>query len=124
MVLSCVRLSTANEWDILQYGKFDVTTFNEPRGVIVLTYNDDISLFRQLISSLVLGNSVIIMCDKFSPTVLPWYYDTFSISQIPPGVINVLFCANVSDIDSHCLEKSKNIILYTTRQKKVILPLE
>ncbi|XP_012234768.2 uncharacterized protein [Linepithema humile] len=125
VVLSWINLSHFEDIlsESLQTEKLDIATFCEPRGVIVLTCNDDVTLFSELIQSLVMGNSVIIMCNRFS-CALASYYDMFSMSRIPPGVINVLSCEN--EYYSSPLSKMipiKQLMLYITRQRKVILHL-
>lgn len=127
MILSWINLPHLE--DIFSYslqsGRWDVATFCEPRGIIVLTRADDIILFSELIQSLVMGNSVIVICNRLSHALAPCY-DMFSISQIPPGVINVLSCENMHypSFSYSEMMQIKQLMSYITRQRKIIFPTE
>ncbi|XP_071626993.1 uncharacterized protein [Temnothorax longispinosus] len=84
---------------IPQYPPLWVTIIRirKPKGVITLMEQNETDLFRKLAQSLIIGNSVIVICTKQSCDLAP-YCDMFSTSGIPPGVINLLSFENVKSL--------------------------
>ncbi|XP_024883465.1 uncharacterized protein LOC112462106 isoform X1 [Temnothorax curvispinosus] len=76
----------------------EVTKIRNPRGVIILKEDDEIFLFQRLMQILTVGNSVIVICDSNFCSLVP-YCNMFSVSEIPPGVINLLSSENVKDLE-------------------------
>lgn len=114
----------------------EVTKIRNPRGVIILKEKDEAVLFHRLIQILTVGNSVIVICDTNSSSLIP-YCNMFSVSQIPPGVINLLSSEYIKELElSLCgmyyesyakqffsennLEKT---YINLTKPKQIIVPL-
>ncbi|KAL6436521.1 hypothetical protein ACFW04_004773 [Cataglyphis niger] len=107
-----------------QNERFEVIKIRKPQGTIILKEKDEITLFRELTQSLIIGNSVIVICDPDLCTLAP-YCDMFKISGVPPGVINLLssqntdfrydiISNNTSSVDHNtynCLTTMKHIII-------------
>lgn len=75
-----------------QNGRLEVTHIRKPRGVIVIKESDETVLLCRVIESLFAGNSVIVICDLLSCSLIGSlsYCDLFSTSNVPPGVVNLL----------------------------------
>jgi len=76
-----------------QNERFEVIKAHKPQGTVILKEKDEITFFCELTQSLIIGNSVIVICDPDLCTLAP-YCDMFKISGIPPGVINLLSSEN------------------------------
>ncbi|XP_029675899.1 uncharacterized protein LOC115243228 isoform X1 [Formica exsecta] len=99
IVLKWIKMSyiAGNTIDCFQSERFEVIKARKPQGTIILKEKDEITLFRELTQSLIIGNSVIVICNPDLCTLAP-YCDMFKISGIPPGVINFLSSQNAGDI--------------------------
>ncbi|XP_036140978.1 uncharacterized protein LOC105832859 [Monomorium pharaonis] len=71
-----------------------VTRTCKPKGIITLMAAKVTDLFQKLTQSLVIGNSVIVICTMKSCNIAE-YCDMLSTSGIPPGVVNLLSCHTV-----------------------------
>jgi len=76
-----------------QTERFEVIKTRKPQGIVILKEKDEITLFRELTQSLIIGNSVIVVCNPDLCILAP-YCDMFKMSGIPPGVINLLSSEN------------------------------
>ncbi|XP_077263301.1 uncharacterized protein LOC143898078 isoform X2 [Temnothorax americanus] len=76
----------------------DVAKIRNPRGVIILKEENEAILFSRLMQILIVGNSVIVICDANSCSLVP-YCNMFPISEIPPGVINLLSRKDVKELE-------------------------
>lgn len=87
-----IKFSCIYETSLLcsQNRRSEITKLCKPRGVIILKEKDETVLFDQLTQILIAGNSVIVICDGKNSCDLAQYCDIFSVSGIPPGVINLL----------------------------------
>ncbi|XP_011874328.1 PREDICTED: uncharacterized protein LOC105565609 isoform X2 [Vollenhovia emeryi] len=118
-------------------GKLEVTKLRKSRGVIVLKEKDEAVLFRRLMQILTVGNSVIVICNTDSCSLVP-YCNMFSISEIPPGVINLLSTANIKELEKSLFEMeyesyAKQLFsdnnfdqtyINLTEPKQIIMPLK
>ncbi|XP_011638019.1 uncharacterized protein LOC105427797 [Pogonomyrmex barbatus] len=92
----------------------------KPKGIITLMEEDGTVLFDKLIQSLVIGNTVIVICTSNSFNLAP-YCDIFSTSGIPPGVINLLSCEDVMPLsDNYTATELKDIYYQFTVSKQII----
>jgi len=117
--------------------KLEVTKIRNPRGIIILKAKDESSLFNQLMYILIAGNSVIVICDTDSCSLVP-YCNMFSISNIPPGVINLLSSENINELElSLCgmdyasyakqlfsVNDHEKTYINLTKLKQIIVPLQ
>ncbi|XP_011169021.1 uncharacterized protein LOC105202287 isoform X2 [Solenopsis invicta] len=71
-----------------------LTKTYKPKGVITLMEMKEMDLFQKLTQSLIIGNSVIVVCTAKSCNIAE-YCEMFSTSGIPPGTVNLLSCENV-----------------------------
>ncbi|XP_071567832.1 uncharacterized protein [Temnothorax nylanderi] len=132
---SCIYVNSLS--CVSQNGRSEVTKIRNPRGVIILKEENEAVLFRRLIEVLTVGSSVIVICDANSCSLVP-YCNMFSVSEIPPGVINFLSSEKVKELElSLCgmdyasyakqffseddLEKT---YINLTKPKHIIVPLE
>ncbi|XP_029675901.1 uncharacterized protein LOC115243228 isoform X2 [Formica exsecta] len=76
-----------------QTERFEVIKTRKPQGTVILKEKDEITLFCELTQSLIIGNSVIVICNPDLCALAP-YCDMFKMSGIPPGVINLLSSKN------------------------------
>lgn len=105
-----------------QYFDIPVMTIRirNPKGVITLMERDEMDLFRKLTQSLIIGNSVIVICTAQSCD-LAQYCDMFSTSGIPPGVINLLSCENIKPLSEYYNASELREIYYQFTVSKQIL---
>ncbi|KAM0734670.1 Long-chain-aldehyde dehydrogenase [Formica fusca] len=82
-----------------QSRRSEITKFRKPRGVIILKEKEETLLFDQLTQILIAGNSVIVICDGKNSCNLVQYCDMFSMSEIPSGVINLLFSEKLDTLE-------------------------
>ncbi|XP_025264731.1 uncharacterized protein LOC112638042 [Camponotus floridanus] len=78
-----------------QTERFEVIKTRKPRGIVILKEKDESILYRELTQSLIIGNSVIVICNPDLCILAP-YCDMFKMSGIPPGVINLLSSENIN----------------------------
>ncbi|XP_050451610.1 uncharacterized protein LOC126851561 [Cataglyphis hispanica] len=99
IVLKWIKMSyiAGKTIDCYQNKRFEVIQIRKPQGTIILKEKDEITLFRELTQSLIIGNSVIVICDP-DLCILAAYCDMFKISGIPPGVINLLSGENLENV--------------------------
>ncbi|KAL6436517.1 hypothetical protein ACFW04_004772 [Cataglyphis niger] len=99
IILKWIKMSyvAGKTIDCYQNKRFEVIQIRKPQGIIILKEKDEITLFRELTQSLIIGNSVIVICDP-DLCVLAAYCDMFKISGIPPGVINLLSGENLENV--------------------------
>ncbi|XP_072764499.1 uncharacterized protein [Anoplolepis gracilipes] len=83
----------------IQDEKLELIISRKPKGIIILREENANTLFFRLTQALLAGNSVIIIFDKNFYNISP-YLNMFTISDIPPGVINMLSSENVTDLES------------------------
>lgn len=85
----------------VQNGRLEVTTVRKPRGAIVIKEKDAFLSFLSIIESLFAGNSVIVICDSCSSNLddLMSYWEMFPLSDIPPGVVNLLSSEKSEDME-------------------------
>ncbi|XP_024883464.1 uncharacterized protein LOC112462105 isoform X2 [Temnothorax curvispinosus] len=96
---SCVYANSL--FYVSQSEGLDVTKIRNPRGVIILKEENEAILFSRLMQILIVGNSVIVICDANSCSLVP-YCNMFQISEIPPGVINLLSRKDVKELELLC----------------------
>ncbi|XP_050451596.1 uncharacterized protein LOC126851551 isoform X2 [Cataglyphis hispanica] len=108
-----------------QNERFEVIKIRKPQGTIILKEKDEITLFRELTQSLIIGNSVIVICDPDLCTLAP-YCDMFKISGVPPGVINLLSSQNTDFrydiINNNTSSVDHNTYNCLTIMKHIIIP--
>ncbi|XP_011874330.1 PREDICTED: uncharacterized protein LOC105565610 isoform X2 [Vollenhovia emeryi] len=83
-----------NSLSCAQSGALEVTKLRNPNGIVILKEANETVLFRRLMQTLTVGNSVIVICDANSCNLIS-YCNMFSVSEIPPGVINLLSSLNI-----------------------------
>jgi len=91
----------------IQNGRLEVTRIRKPRGVIVIKESDETILLYHVIESLFAGNSVIVICGFGTCSLVSSlsYCDLFSMSNIPPGVVNLLSSENIKALESILCKK-------------------
>jgi len=94
-----------------------------PKGIISLHHEDEVILFSYLTLSLIIGNCVIVLCNKFSCNLAP-YCNIFSASEIPPGVLNLLSNRDMFSQIKCPNYIPKNLFCASTKSKNIILPLK
>lgn len=135
-----IKFSCIYENFLLSYSQnkgLEVTKIRNPRGVIILKEEDDeTALFHRLMPILIVGNSVIIICNRNSSHLLS-YYNMFSVSQIPAGVINLLSSEYIKELElSLCgmdyadyaklffsEDNFEETYMKLTKPKQIIMPL-
>ncbi|XP_018401223.1 PREDICTED: uncharacterized protein LOC108778511 [Cyphomyrmex costatus] len=80
-----------------QHGRSLVVITRKPKGIITLMEKKEADLFCKLTQSLIIGNSVVVICIAKSCNIAE-YCNLFLSSGIPPGVINMLTCENVKPL--------------------------
>lgn len=112
----------------LQIGRLEVKITYMPRGIIIFenTITNYIVVLKKIITSLLFGNSIIIICNRNSHYPFVQFCDLISCCEIPPGVINMLLGENIVCPNNNMLEvkEIRGTIAYFTREKKIIFPLE
>ncbi|XP_071567836.1 uncharacterized protein [Temnothorax nylanderi] len=93
---SCIYVNSL--FYVSQSEGLDVIKIRDPRGVIILKEENEAVLFHRLMQILIVGNSVIVICDANSCSLVP-YCNMFPISEIPPGVINLLSRKDVKELE-------------------------
>ncbi|XP_012221105.1 uncharacterized protein [Linepithema humile] len=90
-----------------QNGRLEVTRIRKPRGVIVIKELDENVLLYRVIASLFAGNSVIVICGIQACSLICnlSYCDLFSMSNVPPGVVNLLSNENTKTLESILCKK-------------------
>lgn len=139
IVSKWIQLSCIYEHSVLSCSQskgLEVTKIRNPRGIIILKEEDEAVLFRRLMQILTVGNSVIVICDTNSSSLIP-YCNMFSGSQIPPGVINLLSSECIKELES-CFcgmdyekyaeqffseDNFEKIYINLTKPKQIIMPL-
>ncbi|XP_070162466.1 uncharacterized protein [Polyergus mexicanus] len=117
--LSYIRGSLAQCY---QNERFEVIKTRKPQGTVILMEKDEITLFRELTQSLIVGNSVIVICNPDLCTLAP-YCDMFKISGIPPGVVNLLSSENTDfRYDTIDNNSTVNAMYALTIVKHIIIP--
>ncbi|KYN31085.1 hypothetical protein ALC56_14897 [Trachymyrmex septentrionalis] len=81
-----------------QSGRSLVVRTRKPKGVITLVEKKETNLFRKLTQSLIIGNSVVVICSANSCNIIE-YCNLFLSSGIPPGVINMLTCESIKPLN-------------------------
>ncbi|XP_072752474.1 uncharacterized protein [Anoplolepis gracilipes] len=77
-----------------QTERFEVIKTRKPQGITILQEMDgEVALFYDLIENIIIGNSVIVICNP-DLCILASYCDMFKMCGIPPGVINLLSSEN------------------------------
>ncbi|KYN02201.1 hypothetical protein ALC62_06984, partial [Cyphomyrmex costatus] len=94
-----------------------------PRGIISLCHTNEVTLFNYLITSLFVGNCVIIVCSQHLCNIAP-YCNMFSTSKIPPGVINLIFQKDLHYPTYLSNYSLTNYLMIVTVPKNIILPLK
>ncbi|XP_072752066.1 uncharacterized protein [Anoplolepis gracilipes] len=91
IILNWIKLSYIREGLPCYYqnDRLEVIRIPKPLGTVILKEKDECTLFRELTQSLIIGNSVIVICNPNLYILAP-YYDMIKHSEIPPGVINFL----------------------------------
>ncbi|KAM0726620.1 hypothetical protein ACS0PU_007804 [Formica fusca] len=126
--------STVSNWIKLSYirgslvqcyqnERFEVIKTRKPQGTVILMEKDEITLFRELTQSLIIGNSVIVICNPDLCILAP-YCDMFKISGIPSGVINLLSSEN-TDFRYDTINNNSTVnVIYDalTIVKHIIIP--
>ncbi|XP_070159424.1 uncharacterized protein [Polyergus mexicanus] len=79
--------------------KLELIITRKPKGIIILREENENTLFFRLTQSLLAGNSVIVIFNENFCNITS-YFNMFSISNIPPGVINMLSSKNITDLES------------------------
>ncbi|KAL6266703.1 hypothetical protein P5V15_003540 [Pogonomyrmex californicus] len=102
------------------YFQSKVTRIRKPKGIITLMEKDETVLFRKLIQSLIIGNTVIIICTAKTPNLVQ-YCDIFLKTEIPPGVINLLSCEDVKLLsDGYMASNLSDVHCQFTVSKQII----
>jgi len=86
-----------------QSGRSLVVRIRKPKGVITLMEKREKNLFRKLTQSLIIGNSVVVICTANSCNIIQ-YCNLFLSSGIPPGVINMLTCEGIKSLNELCYD--------------------
>lgn len=79
--------------------KLELITTRKPRGIIILREENENTLFFRLTQSLLAGNSVIVIFNENFCNIAPYLY-MFSMSEVPPGVINMLSSEYIINLES------------------------
>lgn len=121
--------------------KYELIITRKPKGIIILKEKNENTLFFRLMQSLLAGNSVIVIFNV-NFCNLSQYFNMFSISGIPPGVINMLSSENIIDLESrlcgteysiyakrffsegNLIEKYINSYMQLSLPKQVVHPLK
>ncbi|XP_029176409.1 uncharacterized protein LOC114944591 [Nylanderia fulva] len=73
--------------------RFEEITIYKPKGVVILHESFEFIFFKKLTQNLIIGNSVIVICNPDLYNLVP-YCNIFKMCGIPPGVVNLLSIEN------------------------------
>ncbi|CAL1687934.1 unnamed protein product [Lasius platythorax] len=110
-VLNWVKFSYICEsqtYYCIQSERFEISKIYMPQGTVILKEKDENTLFQELTQSLIIGNSVIVICNPDLCLLAP-YCNMFKMSGIPPGVINLLSRENT---DLFIYDKFRNTTIH------------
>ncbi|KAL6429063.1 hypothetical protein ACFW04_008095 [Cataglyphis niger] len=79
--------------------KSELIITRKSKGIIILKEENENTLFFRLTQCLLAGNSVIVIFNENFYNIAP-YFNIFAISNIPPGVINMLSNKKLMDLES------------------------
>jgi len=124
-VSKCLKLPGIHDNVLVCYQdeRLEVSDIRTPKGVILLQHKNIIKLFSYLTLSLVVGNSVVVICDENSCTLAP-YCNMFATCQIPPGVINMLSNKNLFGNDTYIDYEMQEAFPFYTKLKQIVHSLK
>jgi len=108
---------------LCQDERLESVVIKAPKGIVSLYHEDEVALFSYLTLSLIVGNCVIVLCNQFSCNLAP-YCDIFSVSEIPPGVLNLLSNRDLFSRMKFPNYTPKGLFCASTKSKNIILPLK
>ncbi|XP_011866089.1 PREDICTED: uncharacterized protein LOC105561051 isoform X2 [Vollenhovia emeryi] len=124
-MLDWIKLSNIESQLLCQDGRLELIAFNMPKGIVPILYSDEVKAFCHLTLALIVGNCVIVICNKNSCT-LPSYFNMFSTAEVPPGVVNLFLSKEFCQHFKECCYEPKDAHNYVnticTSKNYIITP--
>ncbi|XP_024888096.1 uncharacterized protein LOC112464995 isoform X1 [Temnothorax curvispinosus] len=122
-VLKWLKSSNINNTLKCQDERLELTNFRGSKNVVSIFHPDEVVSFGYLTLSLMIGNCVIVLFDKRSCSLAP-FFNMFSTAEIPPGVINLLSRRDLSEFICGVNYEPDEAFKHCTSINHIILPLK